>query len=352
MAFFAQPRKVVKYRTLKYGGRFSLKDRIKARDEERAKKAAEAAAALAAAGPAPASLAVPADGEKKKTPIKKGEKKKPSMSVSSPRPPSVPLPASADPQATLSGSLPSSPVPKNLAQLKLEGSTTPRSERNRSASVGFENAEDAAAAYVLLEDLLNLNEMTVAKSRAERDKATKGVYDVVSPALASTDPTETRTEGRPITREYGTRVILSMQSVHIGAGYEEAFFFSAAFFDFDKRLRLTEDFHFDFNESNDLISTLLSAQQPSLDPETKAKRALFNLSYTSSSVYLVVRVNGLLRGTVDEVLEPYTPGVALSAKEKQKLVDSGRTAASIMHKYQQAYAWTAVRFIFHFLHFF
>jgi hypothetical protein len=355
MAFFAQPRKVIKYRSLKYGGRVSLKERIRLRDEERAKlRAAEAAAAASTPAASPNM-----ESERKKSAVdkKKHEKKKPSMSVSSPRPPAVPIPEAVKPpvastntalmvdhplSASYTGSQPSSPAPKNLAQMKLEAST-PRNERNRSASVGFESADDSASAYVLLEDLLTLNEQTVLKSRLERERSIKGVFEVLNPSLASTEPTETRTEGRPITREYGTRVLLSMQSVHIGVGCEEAFFFSAAFYDFEKRLRLTEDFHFDFNETNDLIHTLLSAQQPNQDAESKAKRGLFNLSYTSSNVHLVVRVNGLLRGAIDEVLDPYTPGNQLSAKEKQKLIDQGRTATSIMYKYQQAYAWTAVR---------
>lgn len=363
MAFFAQPRKVIKYRSLKYGGRIPLRDRIKARDDERAKiRAAEASAAAAVAPPASPTITVAAEGDKKKGgDKKKHDKKKPSMSVStsSPRPGTATPPPEVKPlavsqtstvgqehplSATFTGSTPpASPGPKNLAQMKLEGST-PRPERIRSASVGFESSEDASSSYVLLDDMLTLSDQTVLKARIDRDRACRGIFEAIPTSLASTEPTENRTEGRPITREYGTRVLLSMQDVHIGVGYEEAFFFSAAFYDFDKRLRLTEDFHFDFNESNDLIHTLLSAQQPNQEPESKAKRGLFNLSYTSSNVFLVVRVNGLLRGSADENLEAYTPGNQLNPKEKQKLIDQGRTAASIMAKYQQAYAWTAVRF--------
>jgi len=56
----------------------------------------------------------------------------------------------------------------------------------------------------------------------------------------------------------GTRVLLHAKGLAVPVGVEDAFYFTLSFYDIQKKLKLTEDFYFDFNDQNELIRSLIA----------------------------------------------------------------------------------------------
>jgi hypothetical protein len=146
------------------------------------------------------------------------------------------------------------------------------------------------------------------EARHYRENAMHGIFELINPSSIGSEPTENRSVGHPLVRDYSTRIFLHAKSINIGIGQEDAFFFSAAIYDIEKKIRLTEDFNFDFNEANELIHSLLTSHNQNPDSESLARRAIVDLKYASENVYLVVRVNTVLKGNLEELAELYSQG--------------------------------------------
>lgn len=183
--------------------------------------------------------------------------------------------------------------------------------------------------------------------RRENDKADaerKGIFDidVFTPLPINGEASDHVQPVEPLRPKFETRIMVQMKNLRFSLGYEEPFFISAAFYDIDKRLRLSETFYTEFNDQNELLKALLSKWHDTPEPESQAKRFIANLSYQSPSIYLVIRVTTVLHGDIDDVTEPYS-NANTSAKDKQKLMDAARTATSLLGEFQQGFGWTAMQ---------
>lgn len=76
----------------------------------------------------------------------------------------------------------------------------------------------------------------------------------------------------------------------------EPWWISIAFYDIKNRIKLSEDFHFEFNDIDSVNTYMSRFYTPNPDKETFAKRAIFSFSNLNEFIYLVVKVKRVLKG--------------------------------------------------------
>lgn len=239
----------------------------------------------------------------------------------------------------------------NLAAGSVSAPTTPAKIHQRLASRSVSGVAGSAldvgagqATFQLNPKMMALDEKIRRREAEKADAERKGILDidVFTPLPINGEASDHVQPVETLRPKFETRVMVHFKNLKFALGYEEPFFVSAAFYDIDKRLRLSETFYADFNDQNELIKSLLSRFHDAAQPESLAKRFVANLSYQSPNIYLVIRLNTVLHGDIDDIAEPYSGGTA-SAKDKQKLMDAARTATSLLGEFQQGFAWAALQ---------
>ncbi|KAI6662013.1 Dedicator of cytokinesis protein 9 isoform X26 [Oopsacas minuta] len=139
----------------------------------------------------------------------------------------------------------------------------------------------------------------------------------------------------------------------------EPFFTSAALYDARFGKKISEEFHFDLNgeerELFDLFLSTLELEQFDMDIQgvstsipvkpgfevwpVEARRALFTVSYPHPDIYLVVRIDKVLQGSINSCVEPYQRGEG--RKNILKLADQMKTVFPRLGNYKQPFAWSA-----------
>jgi hypothetical protein len=110
-----------------------------------------------------------------------------------------------------------------------------------------------------------------------------------------------------------------------------------------QRIKLTEDFHVDFVDEmeQNILTTMLPELLGAPSPESKARRALFPLSYRSGSIYMLVRIRAVLKADTEESFEPYVSQGKL--KDHQRWIDSSAKSAKHLGRFRQPLAWGAIQ---------
>lgn len=83
----------------------------------------------------------------------------------------------------------------------------------------------------------------------------------------------------------------------------EPLFASMALFDAKEKKKLSENFYFNLN--SEATRQMLSAHVPYADVSTMSRSAVFDILNPSPDIFLVVRVEKVLQGDVNECVEPY-----------------------------------------------
>ncbi|EGG21533.1 DOCK family protein [Cavenderia fasciculata] len=119
----------------------------------------------------------------------------------------------------------------------------------------------------------------------------------------------------------------------------EPFYCSLYLFDISKKVRVSDVFHFDFiNEKTD---KLLGANQKTKDDLNATKKAIFTVAKSSQDIYLVLKVEKILMGDLEDQAEPYIK-CNLKDKEREKLKEQIRSNCSRLGAYRQAFCWGCV----------
>ncbi|KAF2071777.1 hypothetical protein CYY_006905 [Polysphondylium violaceum] len=123
----------------------------------------------------------------------------------------------------------------------------------------------------------------------------------------------------------------------------EPLFVSMYLYDIQKKTRLSETFHFDFN--NDKTLRLLGNHAKSGDQINLTKKAIFYVNSRSSAdldnIYLIVKIEKVLMGDLEDHSEPYIK-MNLKEKEKDKFKDHIRSSASRLGAYRQPFCWGCI----------
>lgn len=83
----------------------------------------------------------------------------------------------------------------------------------------------------------------------------------------------------------------------------EPLFASMAIYDAKERKKVSENFYFNLN--SECTRQMLSSHVPHADLSTLSRSAVFDILNPSPDMFLVVRVEKVLQGDVNECVEPY-----------------------------------------------
>lgn len=83
----------------------------------------------------------------------------------------------------------------------------------------------------------------------------------------------------------------------------EPLFASMALYDAKERKKVSETFYYDLNPES--LKRMLGGHIPYSDTSTLARGCAFNITQPSSDIFLVIRLEKVLQGDLNECIEPY-----------------------------------------------
>lgn len=83
----------------------------------------------------------------------------------------------------------------------------------------------------------------------------------------------------------------------------EPIFACMALYDCKEKRKVSENFYFDLNSDN--IQGMLSLHTPRIDASTLSRACIFNITYPSSDLFLVIKLEKVLQGDINDCIEPY-----------------------------------------------
>uniref|UniRef100_A0A8B9GF97 Dedicator of cytokinesis 8 n=1 Tax=Amazona collaria TaxID=241587 RepID=A0A8B9GF97_9PSIT len=125
----------------------------------------------------------------------------------------------------------------------------------------------------------------------------------------------------------------------------EPLFACMALYDVKERKKISENFHCDLNP--DSLRGFLRSYTPSIDSSSQARSAVFSVTYPSSDIYLVIKIEKVLQqGEIGDCAEPYAvlkESEAGKMKEKiEKLKAQAESFCQRLGKYRMPFAWIPI----------
>ncbi|XP_055858913.1 dedicator of cytokinesis protein 7 isoform X2 [Episyrphus balteatus] len=118
----------------------------------------------------------------------------------------------------------------------------------------------------------------------------------------------------------------------------EPIFASMAIYDAKERKKISENFYFDMNSDN--LKRMLNSHVQYSDVSTQSRTGIFEITYPSNDLFLVIRLEKVLQGDIKDSVEPYLKD------DKDKYRDKAKSNASDycerLGKYRMPFAWTGI----------
>ncbi|MGH0182292.1 UNVERIFIED_CONTAM: hypothetical protein FKN15_008844 [Acipenser sinensis] len=143
---------------------------------------------------------------------------------------------------------------------------------------------------------------------------------------------------------FGQRILVKCLSLKFEIEIEPIFGV-LALYDVKEKEKISENFYFDLN--CDQVKGLLRSHNPYTAISTLARSAVFSITYPSSEIFLVIKLEKVLQqGDIGECCEPYmVMKESDSTKHKEKL-EKLRVQADLycsrLGRYRMPFAWTAI----------
>ena len=115
----------------------------------------------------------------------------------------------------------------------------------------------------------------------------------------------------------------------------EPIFASLALYDAKERKKVSENFYFDMNSDN--IRHMLKDYIEKADYSTQARSCIFDISQASTDLFLVVKLEKVLQGDINDAAEPY-----LKDMNMEKVRANAYDACQRLGQYRMPFAWTAI----------
>uniref|UniRef100_A0A8D0FDU9 C2 DOCK-type domain-containing protein n=1 Tax=Strix occidentalis caurina TaxID=311401 RepID=A0A8D0FDU9_STROC len=164
------------------------------------------------------------------------------------------------------------------------------------------------------------------------------------PSVDEEDAVEIRPVPDRPKEHLGNRILVKLQTLKFDIEIEPLFA-CIALYDIKERKKISENFHCDLNP--DSLRGFLRSHTPSIDLSTQARSAVFSVTYPSSDIYLVIKIEKVLQqGEIGDCAEPYMvlkESEAGKAKEKiEKLKAQAESFCQRLGKYRMPFAWIPI----------
>ncbi|XP_046447610.1 dedicator of cytokinesis protein 9-like isoform X2 [Daphnia pulex] len=169
-----------------------------------------------------------------------------------------------------------------------------------------------------------------------------------------------QTKVKPFEDNFGHRFFARCESINFRLqapidgdkgplGQVEPYFITLALYDLKLNKKITEDFHSDVNHP--LMKAVIQSIQANSDEPNKIfdipgdwlafpKQAVFSVRHIHSEVFLVIRIETILQGSVVTSAEPYVRPNS-DIKTGLKVQKSARSYCSRLGRYRMPFAWAA-----------
>uniref|UniRef100_A0A8C8STH9 Dedicator of cytokinesis 8 n=1 Tax=Pelusios castaneus TaxID=367368 RepID=A0A8C8STH9_9SAUR len=167
-------------------------------------------------------------------------------------------------------------------------------------------------------------------------------------ALYPTVDEEDAVEIRPIPdcpkEHLGNRILVKLQTLKFDIEIEPLFA-CIALYDIKERKKISENFHCDLNSEQ--FKGFLRSHTPCIDSSSQARSAVFSVTYPSSDIYLVVKIEKVLQqGEIGDCAEPYMvlkESEGGKSKEKvEKMKAQAESFCQRLGKYRMPFAWVPI----------
>ena len=98
----------------------------------------------------------------------------------------------------------------------------------------------------------------------------------------------------------------------------EPIFASMAIYDAKERKKISENFYFDMNSEG--MKRMLDSHIPYCDVSTQSRSCIFDVTYPSPDLFLVIKLEKVLQGDINECAEPYVKDDKVLSYYSQKYV--------------------------------
>ncbi|NXF38007.1 DOCK8 protein, partial [Nyctibius bracteatus] len=164
------------------------------------------------------------------------------------------------------------------------------------------------------------------------------------PAVDEEDAVQIRPMPDRPKEHLGNRILVKLQTLKFDIEIEPLFA-CIALYDVKERKKISENFHCDLNP--DSLRGFLRSHTHSIDVSTQARSAVFSVTYPSSDIYLVIKVEKVLQqGEIGDCAEPYMvlkESEAGKTKEKiEKLRAQAESFCQRLGKYRMPLAWVPI----------
>ncbi|XP_076063961.1 dedicator of cytokinesis isoform X2 [Oratosquilla oratoria] len=116
----------------------------------------------------------------------------------------------------------------------------------------------------------------------------------------------------------------------------EPVFASMALYDLKEKRKISENYYFDMNPEP--LKRMLTSHVPFQDISTLSRTCIFDITYPSSDIFLVVRLEKVLQGDIGDVVGPYMK----DDTNREKVKAAAVTCCERLGKYRMPLAWTAI----------
>uniref|UniRef100_A0A8D0VR93 Dedicator of cytokinesis 8 n=1 Tax=Sus scrofa TaxID=9823 RepID=A0A8D0VR93_PIG len=164
------------------------------------------------------------------------------------------------------------------------------------------------------------------------------------PSVDEEDAVEIRPVPECPKEHLGNRILVKLLTLKFEIEIEPLFA-SIALYDVKERKKISENFHCDLN--SDQFKGFLRAHTPSVATSSQARSAVFSVTYPSSDIYLVVKIEKVLQqGEIGDCAEPYMvikESDGGKSKEKiEKLKLQAESFCQRLGKYRMPFAWAPI----------
>ena len=227
---------------------------------------------------------------------------------------------------------------RRFSQPKLSNSRDGLNSARTSRLFDLRNSQPDPILHSVLDSSSSLSSQDSDQDSRLKNERQEGRHPAIM-ALYPLEEDASLIESRPVARppreHQGHRI--GVKCTQIKLDFEvEPIFVSMALYDVKERKKVSENFYFDMN--TEAIKRMLSSHIPYQDISSLARSCIFSITYPTTDMYFVIKMEKVLQGDPSDSIDPY---VSREEKAKAKIKTEAHNYCERLGKYRQPFAWTA-----------